>query len=111
MKVPSLLKIVCTFRYCIYGLWWRCRFQSFGYRSVIISPIGIDGSENIRIENRVFVAYKTWLAALPHTGESTCLLEFQDGVTIEHFGANSVVTRDILDYCVAVDAPAKVIKY
>lgn len=37
--------------------------------------MSIDGSENIRIGNRVYVAYKTWLAALPHTGEVPCLLE------------------------------------
>lgn len=172
------------FRYRIYSLWWRYRLQSFGWKSIIISPMGIDGSENIRIGNRVFVAYKTWLAALPHTGEPDCLLELQDGVTIGHFnhiyatkkiiieknvltadrvyisdnlhgykdisipiknqaivqhgevvigegswlgenvcvlgakigkhcviGANSVVTKDIPDYSVAVGAPAKIIKY
>lgn len=184
MKVTSFLKRLCTLRYRIYRLWWRYRFQSFGCKSTIISSMSIDGSENIRIGNHVFVAYKTWLAALPHTGESTCLLELQDGVTIGHFnhiyatkkiiieknvltadrvyisdnlhgykdisipikdqpilqhgevvigegswlgenvcvlgakigkncviGANSVVTRDIPDYSVAVGAPAKVIKY
>lgn len=85
MKVTSLLKRVCALRYRIYRLWWRCQFQSFGCKSTIISSMSIDGPENIRIGNHVFVAYKTWLAALPHTGESTCLLELQDGVTIGHF--------------------------
>lgn len=179
----SFLKRVYNLRYRIYRLWWRCQFQSFGCKSTIISSMSIDGPENIRIGNHVFVAYKTWLAALPHTGESTCLLELQDGVTIGHFnhiyatkkivieknvltadrvyisdnlhgykdisipikmqpiiqrgevvigegswlgenvcvlgvkigkncviGSNSVVTKDIPDYCVAVGIPAKVIK-
>ena len=184
IKIASFLKKLLGLKYRIYDFWWRYRFQSFGCRSLIISPIRIDGSANIRIGNGVLVEYKTWLAALPHTGESSCLLELQDGVTIGHFnhiyatkkiiveknvltadrvyisdnlhgysdistpiknqpiiqhgevvigegswlgenvcvlgakigkncviGANSVVTRDIPDYSVAVGAPAKVIKY
>ena len=158
-------------------------FKTFGRKSQIISPLSLDGKENISIGNNVFVGYKTWLAALPLTGEKSCLLELQDGVTIGHFnhiyatkkivlekdvltadkvyisdnlhgysdihvpiknqsiiqhgevvigegswlgenvcvlgarigkhcviGANSVVTKDIPDYSVAVGAPAKVIK-
>ena len=185
MKVLSLPKRVCRFfENRIFAFFWRCSMQSFGPESIIVSPMSIDGSENIRIGSRVFVAYKTWLAAVPHTGETTCLLELQDGVTIGHFnhiyatkkiilernvltadrvyisdnlhgyedisipikdqpiiqhgevvigegswlgenvcvlgakigkhcviGANSVVTKDIPDYSVAVGAPAKVIKY
>lgn len=179
----SLLKRIWRLRYRLYCLWWRCQFQSFGKKSVIVSPLSIDGKENIRVGNRVFIAYKTWLAALPHTGESSCLLEFQDGVVIGHFnhiyatkkivlekdvltadrvyisdnlhgyedisipikeqpivqhgevvigegtwlgenvcvlgakigkhcviGANSVVTKNVPDYCVAVGIPARIVK-
>ena len=162
---------------------WRLLLKSFGTKSQIHSPLSLDGKENIIVGNRVFVGYKTWLAALPLTGEKQCILELQDGVTIGHFnhiyatkriilekdvltadkvyisdnlhgyenvdipikyqpivqhgevvigegawlgenvcvlgakigehcviGANSVVTKDIPDYCVAVGIPAKIIK-
>ena len=165
------------------SLWWRILLKSFGYKSQLISPLSLDGKGNISIGNKVYVGYKTWLAALPLTGEKSCLPELQDGVTIGHFnhiyatkkiilekdvltadrvyisdnlhgysdiympiknqpiiqhgevvigegswlgenvcvlgakigkhcviGANSVVTRDIPDYSVAVGAPAKIIK-
>ena len=151
--------------------------------SQIISPLRIDGGKNIYIGKNVFVAYKTWLAALPLTGEKECKLELHDGVTIGHFnhiyatkkiileknvltadkvyisdnlhgyediaipikdqpikqngeviigedswlgenvcvlgatigkhciiGSNSVVTKNIPSYCLAVGAPAKIIK-
>lgn len=180
----SFLKRIYGLRFRIYRFWWQYIFQSFGCKSAIISPLSINGPKNIRIGNRVFVAYKTWLAAVPHTGEPTCLLELQDGVTIGHFnhiyatkkivieknvltadrvyisdnlhgykditvpikeqpiiqhgevvigegswlgenvcvlgvkigkhcviGANSVVTKNIPDYSVAVGTPAKVIRY
>lgn len=157
--------------------------QSFGLSSSIISPLKIDGGNNIKVGKHVLVSYKSWLAALPLTGEKTCLLELQDGVTIGHFnhiyatkkvileknvltadkvyisdnlhgyediltpikqqaiiqnnevvvgegswlgenvcvlgarigkhcvvGANSVVTKDIPDYCVVVGIPAKIVK-
>ena len=162
---------------------WRILLKSFGHKSQLVSPLSLDGKKNISIGNQVYVGYKTWLAALPLTGEKSCLLELQDGVTIGHFnhiyatkkiilekdvltadrvyisdnlhgysdiympiknqpiiqhgevvigegswlgenvcvlgakigkhcviGANSVVTRDIPDYSVAVGAPAKIIK-
>lgn len=171
-----LLRILKSYAY-------RMRLKNFGHKSQLISPLSLDGKENISIGNRVYVGYKTWLAALPLTGKKSCLLELQDGVTIGHFnhiyatkkivlekdvltadrvyisdnlhgysdihvpiknqpiiqhgevvigegswlgenvcvlgakvgkhcviGANSVVTKDIPDYCVAVGAPAKVVK-
>ena len=151
--------------------------------SIIKSPLRIDGGKNIFIGKNVFVAYKSWLAALPLTGEKECRLELHDGVTIGHFnhiyatkkivleknvltadkvyisdnlhgyeditipikdqpiiqngeviigenswlgenvcvlgasigkhsiiGSNSVVTKNIPPYCVAVGVPAKIIK-
>ena len=158
-------------------------FQCFGRYSRIVSPLAIDGAWNIRVGERVFIGDKSWLAALPLTGENECLLEFGEGTYIGHFshiyctrkiivednvliadkvyisdnthgyeninipikcqpiiqrreviigegswlgenvcvigakigkhcviGANSVVTKDIPDYCIAVGIPAKVIK-
>lgn len=162
---------------------YRILFRKFGNKSQIISPLSLDGKENILVGNQVFVGYKTWLAALPLTGEKRCVLELQDRVIIGHFnhiyatkkivlekdvltadrvyisdnlhgysdihvpikdqpiiqrgkvvigegswlgenvcvlgvtigkhcviGANSVVTKDIPDYCVAVGIPARIIK-
>ena len=51
----------------------------------MISPLHINGAGNIEIGNRVNIQYKTWLAALPHTGEKECLLKIKDGATIGHF--------------------------
>lgn len=154
-----------------------------GNWSKIISPLKINGSANITIGNKVIVEYKTWLAALPHTGEAVCNLIIGDGTNIGHFnhiyatssivigknvltadkvyitdnlhsydnvdipiskqpvkqlkavsigdgawlgenvciigasigkgsviGANSVVTKDVPDHCVAVGSPARIIK-
>lgn len=162
---------------------YKLLLDEFGISSVINSPLRLDGCKNIRVGHKVIVQYKTWLAALPLTGEDSCFLELQDGVTIGHFnhifatkrivieknvltadkvyisdnlhqytdihlpvkeqqinqcseviigegswlgenvcvigavvgkhcvvGANSVVTKDIPDYSVAVGAPARVIK-
>lgn len=171
----------CIRRIC--SLKWKLSFLAFGVKSYIYSPLRVDGAKNIFIGNRVYVGYKTWLAALPLTKEKQCSLIIQDDCTIGNFnhiyctkcivlekgvltadkvyisdnlhgyedintyikdqpiiqngeviigegswlgenvsvlgvrigkhcviGSNSVVTKDIPDYCVAVGAPAKVIK-
>lgn len=162
---------------------YKSKFQSFGWRSVIISPLRIDGGKRICIGNRVIVNYKSWLASTSETGYTDSSLILEDGCTIGNFnhiyatnkvvlhknvltadkvyisdnlhsyedihipivkqpikqngvveigegswigenvcilgvrigkhcviGANSVVTNDIPDYCIAVGAPAKIIK-
>lgn len=162
---------------------YRILLRKFGSKSRIVSPLSLDGKENIVIRNRVYIGYKTWLAALPLTGAKECVLELQDGVIIGHFnhiyatkkivlernvltadrvyisdnlhgyedinvpikdqsiiqnqevvigesswlgenvcvlgakigkhcviGSNSVVTKDIPDYCVAVGIPSRIIK-
>ncbi len=166
-----------------FRLFYRSKFKCFGDKSSILFPLSLDGIENISIGSRVNVAYKTWLAAVPHTGESKCELVIGEGSSIGNFnhiyatksivigknvwtadkvyisdnlhgyenitmpiihqpikqiptviigdgtwlgenvcvigakigkncviGANSVVTKNIPDYCVAVGAPAKIIK-
>jgi acetyltransferase-like isoleucine patch superfamily enzyme len=166
-----------------FNLFYRNCFLNFGKNSSISLPLNIDGMKNIYIGNNVKIAYKTWLAALPHTGEMQCELRIEDGTNIGNFnhiyatksivigknvitadkvyisdnlhdyedinlpilyqpikqigivkigdgswlgenvcvigasvgkncviGANSVVSKDIPDYCVAVGAPAKIIK-
>lgn len=163
--------------------YWKVRMKKFGWSSVIVKPLRINGAERIVIGNSVIVQYKTWLAAMPLTGMESCSLIIEDGCVIGNFnhiysthsvilhknvltadkvyisdnlhgyedisipvknqpivqnnrveigegswlgenvcvlgakigihcviGANSVVTKDIPDYCVAVGAPARVIK-
>lgn len=165
-------------RYC-----WKRSFRHFGSKSYINHPLKIDGPSNIIINNHVFIGYRTWLAALPLTGEKECSLLIEDNCTIGNFnhiyctkrirlekgvltadkvyisdnlhdykdihtfikdqpiiqkgevvigegswlgenvcvlgakigkhcvvGSNSVVTKDIPDYCVVVGIPAKIIK-
>ncbi len=161
----------------------KCRFGTFGLHSTIQSPLRIDGGRNIKISDHVTIQYKTWLGALPLTGEGSAELVIEEGSVIGNFnhffatksiiihkkvltadkvfisdnlhdykdantpildqpivqngilevgegtwlgenvcvlgacigkhcviGANSVVTKDIPDYSVAVGIPAKVIK-
>ena len=163
--------------------YYKLRFKKIGIRSIVHSPLRIDGAKKISIGNRVNIAYKTWLAANPLTGFKDCKLEIRDGCNIGNFnhiyatksiiihknvltadkvyvsdnlhgyedvsipvlkqpikqiqeveigegswlgenvcvigakigkhciiGANSVVTKDIPDFCIAVGAPAKIIK-
>jgi serine acetyltransferase len=158
-------------------------FKKFGSGSNIVFPLSINGMKNITIGKKVHVAYKSWLAAVPHTKAEKCELIIGDGSCIGNFnhiyatnsivigkkvltadkvyisdnlhsyeninipimdqpikqistveigdgtwlgenvcvigakigkncvvGANSVVTKDIPDYSVAVGSPAKIIK-
>lgn len=166
-----------------FKIFYKSKFKFFGNKSSVLFPLNLGGFENISIGNNVNVAYKSWLAAIPHTGESTCELRIGDGTCIGNFnhiyatksivigknvltadkvyisdnlhgyedittpivhqpikqignviigdgtwlgenvcvigakigkncviGANSVVTKDILDYSVAVGSPARIIK-
>lgn len=158
------------------------KFGTFGQHSDILSPLRIDGAENICIGRDVIIQYHTWIAAVPLTNMGSKLI-IKDGCTIGNFnhiyatgevilekdvltadrvyisdnlhgyeditipihkqpikqnnhvtigegswlgenvcvvgasigkhcviGANSVVTKDIPDYSVAVGIPARVIK-
>ena len=164
-------------------VYYKLRIGCFGWRSIMIHPLHLDGCKNIFIGDRCTIGYKTWLAAVPKTGrnvrltigdrcaignfnhiyatrsvvlhndvltadkvyisdnlhgyedigtpiwaqpimqngeveigegswlgENVCVLGAKIG---KHcvIGANSVVTKDIPDYSVAVGAPAKVIKH
>lgn len=173
-RIPHRLYLIIRYKICL---------RSFGFTSYIASPLQIDGGYNINVGNHVLIGYKTWLAALPLTGEEKCVLDLKDGVSIGHFnhiyatkkivleenvltadkvyisdnlheykniripikqqpviqnkeviigsgswlgenvcilgavigkqcviGANSVVTKDIPDYCVAVGIPARIVK-
>ena len=180
--IKTLLRYSTALKLRFITLLYKYRFKSFGKKSYLHSPLKIDGIENIEIGNGVSIAYKTWLAAVPLTGEKSKLI-IEDGVNIGNFnhiyatqsiiirknvltadkiyisdnlhgyeniytpiikqpivqkkeveigegswlgenvciigasigkhcvvGANSVVTKDIPDYCVIVGVPAKIIK-
>jgi acetyltransferase-like isoleucine patch superfamily enzyme len=171
-----------VFRF-FFNAFYKKKFYFFGNYSFVLRPLAIDGISNISIGNYVNIAYKTWLAAIPHTGSKTCELVIGNGTCIGNFnhiyatnsivignnvltadkvyisdnlhsyddvtlpimnqpikqiatviigdgtwlgenvcvigakigkncviGANSVVTKDIPDYSVAVGTPARVIK-
>lgn len=166
-----------------FNLFYKRKFNKFGSKSFLLHPLAINGIANITIGNDVIIEYKTWLAAVPHTGSERCELKIGDGSRIGHFnhiyatksiiignnvltadkvyisdnlhnyenvslpimkqpikqistvsigdgswlgenvciigakigkncviGANSVVTKDVPDYCIAVGSPAKIIK-
>lgn len=166
-----------------FTLFYKRKFNKYGKNVSVVFPLKIDGINNISIGNNVYIAPKSWLAALPLTGENKCNLIIGDGTNIGHFnhiyatksiiigtkvltadkvyisdnlhsyeninipiidqpikqistveigdgtwlgenvcviganvgkncvvGANSVVTKDIPDYCVAVGTPARIIK-
>ena len=179
-----ILNLVINRVYTIYfNIIYKKSFKGFGKQSRIIFPLNINGFNNISIGRDVYVAYKSWLSALPLTGEKNCELIIGDGTSIGNFnhiyatksvvigkkvltadrvyisdnlhsfedinipiidqpikqikiveigdgtwlgenvcvigakigkncvvGANSVVTKDVPDYCVAVGSPAYIIK-
>lgn len=167
----------------LFRLAFASRFKSFGRGASMVFPAGIECPENIIVGDNVYVAYKSCLAARPHTGHQDCLLEIGSGSRIGRFnhiyatqrvvlganvltangvyisdnlhdyrdpdipilhqpirqnglveigegswlghnacvlgvrigrhcviGANAVVTRDIPDHCVAVGAPARIVR-
>lgn len=61
-------------------------------------------NQPIRQINKVVIGDGTWI------GENVCIIGASIGKNCV-IGANSVVTKDIPDYCVAVGSPAKIIKY
>lgn len=178
-----MLRLPVSLYVRLFRLVYARRFRQFGQHTSLVFPAGIEGAGNIALGDDVYVAYKTFLAALPHTGHLDCLLQIGSGSRIGRFnhiyatrrvvlganvltangvyisdnlhdyrnpavpilhqpirqngiveigdgswlghnacvlgarigrncviGANAVVTRDIPDHCVAVGAPAIVIR-
>ena len=71
-----------------YRAWYfnnKTRFRRLGRGSFIKSPLSISGHKNIEIGNGVAIGYKSWLAAVPHTGADNCLLQFGDGCEVGNF--------------------------
>ena len=60
-------------------------FKKFGLKTILQSPLKIEGAKNIVIGNRVMIGYKTWLAAVPLQKDSECVLEIHEGCSIGNF--------------------------
>ena len=72
------------------------RFRHFGKRCSVIFPAGIDGPQNIVLGDDVYIAYKTFLAALPLAGGQECLLQIGPGSRIGRFNHIYATRRVVL---------------
>ena len=82
--IKTLLRYSTALKLRFITLLYKYRLKSFGKKSYLNSPLKIDGIENIEIGDNVFIAYKTWLAAMPLTREKSKLI-IEDGVNIGNF--------------------------
>lgn len=80
----------------LFRLLFARRFAGFGRGSSVIFPAGVDGAANITLGDDVYIAYKTYLAALPHTGQSECRLEIGHGCRIGRFNHIYATQRVVL---------------
>lgn len=73
-------------------------FGSFGRRSTVLRPSGIEGIANIHVGDRVYVSDGSLLAAVPHTGAGRCELRIGDGCRLGRnnhlYATESVVFED-----------------
>ena len=73
-------------------------FPKMGKGSVILSPLHIDGAKNITIGENTIIQYKSWLVALPLTGENKANLKIGNGCAIGHFNeiyaTKSIIIED-----------------
>ena len=69
--------------------------MNLGNRSRVCFPLKIDGMKNIFIGDNVFIAHKTWLSALPLTGETKCVLNIGDGSCIGNFN-HIIATKSVI---------------
>lgn len=76
-------------------IFFRRAFRRIGVKSKIISPIAIEGAENISIGDDVLVAAYSCLAAVPLTGAGLCQLKIGDGCMIGRFN-HIYATKDIV---------------
>lgn len=81
--------------------YYKTILGGFGWPSLIISPLHIDGNKNIYIGKNVLIQYKTWLAAVPLTNENECRLIIEDGCIIGHFNhiyatKSIIIHKDVL---------------
>ncbi len=79
---------------------YKKSFRHLGTNSFVLSPLQIDGVENITLGNDVTVHRGTWLAAMPLLNKDV-ELQINDGVTIGHYNhiyatQSIVIEKDVL---------------
>lgn len=93
-----IFRAISFFLRIINSLSYRMRLSNFGKNSVIIKPLQIDGARNISIGHSTIIQYKTWLAAVPLTGELSVELHIGSGCSIGHFNeiyaTKSIIIED-----------------
>lgn len=71
-------------------------FKKFGRGVSLIFPAGIEAPHNISIGDDVYISYKSYLAAVPHTGQQDCILEIGSGCRIGRFNHIYATQRVVL---------------
>lgn len=64
---------------------YRIFLKHMGKRAYVLSPLHIDGPQNIHIGDDVIVREYTWLASVPLTGNKESILIISNGTIIGHF--------------------------
>ncbi len=81
----KIIRWICVFpKRIVLFIIYKSKLGAFSWSSSIDSPLRINGVKNIYIGKRVSVQYKTWLAAVPHTGKNAKLI-IEEGSTIGNF--------------------------
>ncbi len=75
---------------------YASRFRHFGKGTSVVFPAGIEGAANIVLGDRVYVGYKSYLAAMPQTGAPVCVLQIGEGSSIGRFNHLYATQRVIL---------------
>lgn len=96
MKI--IIRLFALFLVTVRFFYFKSQFAKFSFSSRIVSPLHLHGMSNIKIGNKSIIQYKSWLAALPLTGEEKCTLEIGNGVVIGHFNhiyaTKSIIIED-----------------
>ncbi len=80
----------------LFRLVFARRFKQFGRGTCVVFPAGVEGAGNISLGDDVYVAYKSFLAAVPHTGQPQCTLEIGAGSRIGRFNHIYATQRVVL---------------
>ena len=79
-----------------FRLIFASRFKTFGKRTSLVFPAGIEGARNISIGDNVYIARHSYLAAMALTNSSGCTLEIGDGSKIGRFNHIFATRRVVL---------------
>ncbi len=90
-----MLRLPVSLYVRLFRLLFARNFKHFGRGTSVIFPAGVDGAANITLGDDVYIAYKTFLAALPHTGHQDCRLAIGKGSRIGRFN-HIYATRSVV---------------